>query len=63
AGQPLRYERIRLPSSLRPGEALLAVDLATICGSDLHTTGGRRRQPTPAVLGHEGSCRVPAASR
>ena len=62
-GQPLRYERIPLPRQLQPGEALLAVDLATICGSDLHTTGGRRRQPTPAVLGHEGVGRVAASER
>ena len=62
-GQPLRYERISLPPRLRPGEALLAVDLATICGSDLHTTGGRRQQPTPAVLGHEGVGRVAASER
>ena len=62
-GRPLRYERIPLPSSLEEGEALLTVDLATICGSDLHTTGGRRRQPTPAVLGHEGVGRVAASER
>ena len=62
-GQPLRYERLPLPARLQEGEALLAVDLATICGSDLHTTGGRRRQPTPAVLGHEGVGRVVASER
>ncbi|MGH3587901.1 MAG: alcohol dehydrogenase catalytic domain-containing protein, partial [Pseudonocardia sp.] len=38
---------------LRPGEALVAVELATICGSDLHTIAGDRPTPLPTVLGHE----------
>ncbi|MFE5794253.1 alcohol dehydrogenase catalytic domain-containing protein [Streptomyces sp. NPDC056503] len=36
-----------------PGEVLVRVDLATVCGSDLHTVGGRRPSPVPALLGHE----------
>ncbi len=43
-----------------PGELLVAVSLATICGSDLHTVDGRRTTPTPGVLGHEGVGRVVA---
>ncbi|MET9558007.1 zinc-binding dehydrogenase [Streptomyces sp. NPDC006645] len=35
------------------GELLVRVDLATVCGSDLHTVGGKRPSPVPAVLGHE----------
>jgi putative phosphonate catabolism associated alcohol dehydrogenase len=42
------------------GEALVAISLATICGSDLHTTDGRRQEPTPCVLGHEAVGRVVA---
>ena len=38
---------------LRPGEVLVAVELATICGSDLHTIAGDRPTPVPTVLGHE----------
>ena len=38
---------------LRPGEVLVAVELATICGSDLHTIAGDRPTPLPTVLGHE----------
>jgi hypothetical protein len=38
---------------LRPGEMVVAVELATICGSDLHTIAGDRPTPVPSVLGHE----------
>jgi putative phosphonate catabolism associated alcohol dehydrogenase len=38
---------------LRTGEVLVAVELATICGSDLHTIAGDRPTPVPTVLGHE----------
>ncbi|MFD1933347.1 MULTISPECIES: zinc-binding dehydrogenase [Nonomuraea] len=38
---------------LMPGEVLVRVELATICGSDLHTIAGDRPTPLPTVLGHE----------
>ncbi|RXZ49182.1 alcohol dehydrogenase [Agromyces fucosus] len=38
---------------LRVGEVLVAIELATICGSDLHTIAGDRPTPLPTVLGHE----------
>ncbi|WP_433259519.1 zinc-binding dehydrogenase (plasmid) [Streptosporangium sp. CA-135522] len=38
---------------LLPGEVLVRVELATICGSDLHTIAGDRLTPLPTVLGHE----------
>lgn len=38
---------------LAPGDALIEVEFATVCGSDLHTVHGRRSAPTPLVLGHE----------
>ncbi|MFB4295337.1 alcohol dehydrogenase catalytic domain-containing protein [Actinomadura sp. NTSP31] len=41
------------PEEPAPGEALVEVELATICGSDLHTVSGRRPGPAPGVLGHE----------
>ncbi|WP_329151995.1 zinc-binding dehydrogenase [Streptomyces anulatus] len=40
----------RLPGR---GELLVRVDMATVCGSDLHTVTGRRDSFVPAVLGHE----------
>lgn len=53
-GRPLRMQEFPLPHTLAPGEVLIALRLATICGSDLHTIEGRRSEPTPAILGHEG---------
>ncbi|MGW7681701.1 zinc-binding dehydrogenase [Kribbella sp. NPDC054772] len=38
---------------LRLGEILVRTELATICGSDLHTINGDRPTPLPTVLGHE----------
>ncbi|MGV8880788.1 MAG: zinc-binding dehydrogenase [Rhodoglobus sp.] len=59
AGQPL--EPITVDHvDLREGEALVEVELATICGSDLHTIDGMRGAPIPLVLGHEQVGRVVA---
>jgi putative phosphonate catabolism associated alcohol dehydrogenase len=58
-GQPL--ERIAVTEvTLREGEVLVEVELATVCGSDLHTALGHRAVPTPQVLGHEQVGRVVA---
>lgn len=54
AGQPLQQQAVPVPDQLQPGEILVAITLATICGSDVHTIEGRRTEPTPAILGHEG---------
>jgi putative phosphonate catabolism associated alcohol dehydrogenase len=42
------------PPDLGAAELLVRVDLAALCGSDLHTLAGTRTEPTPSVLGHEG---------
>ena len=47
-----RIEPVPLPD-LRPGEVVVRTELATICGSDLHTINGDRETPLPTVLGHE----------
>lgn len=60
AGKPFRIGAIPLPSPAGPGELVVELSLATICGSDLHTHAGTRREPTPCVLGHEGLGRVVA---
>jgi D-arabinose 1-dehydrogenase-like Zn-dependent alcohol dehydrogenase len=39
--------------TLGPFEVLVEVELATICGSDVHTSTGHRSAPAPLVLGHE----------
>lgn len=49
------FEMVALPRPcLRKGESLIRLTAATICGSDRHTVAGRRVQPSPSVLGHEG---------
>lgn len=57
ADAPFSYE-LRSRPTLGSGEALVAITLTTLCGSDLHTYRGRRRGPMPLVLGHEAIGRV-----
>lgn len=45
-------EYTALPS-LEKGEILVKNKYTTLCGSDLHTFTGRRKEPSPIVLGHE----------
>ncbi len=61
AARPMRIEARELPPALGAGEVLVELSLSTICGSDLHTVRGRRSEPTPCILGHEGVGRVIAA--
>ena len=56
---PFGFQHFSQPC-LGSGEALVAISLTTLCGSDLHTHCGRRRGPTPVVLGHEAIGRVVA---
>mgnify|MGYP002621665990 FL=1 len=58
-GKPLLMQQFTLPQ-LAPGEALVRVNCATLCGSDLHTYLGRRETPCPTILGHEILGRVAA---
>lgn len=55
------FELREIPEpQLRQGEVLVAIELATICGSDLHTVAGDRPGATPSVLGHEQVGRITA---
>ncbi|QAY74557.1 alcohol dehydrogenase [Agromyces protaetiae] len=59
-GRP--HDALAVPGlTLGPGDALIEVELATVCGSDLHTVRGDRSAETPLVLGHEAVGRVVAA--
>ena len=62
-GHPLRCENLPLPDSLAPGEVLVEIALATICGSDLHTLSGLRTEPAPLILGHEAVGHIVASQR
>jgi putative phosphonate catabolism associated alcohol dehydrogenase len=52
-GKPFQFESRVFQSELKPGEALVKILLSTICGSDIHTIEGRRKEDTPCILGHE----------
>jgi putative phosphonate catabolism associated alcohol dehydrogenase len=58
AKQPFEFIERSVDFNLGVGQTLVEISLATICGSDLHTFDGRRREPVPCVLGHEGVGRV-----
>lgn len=45
-------EHTTLPQLLE-GEILVKNKYTTLCGSDIHTYTGRRKEPSPIVLGHE----------
>ncbi|MDR6867196.1 putative phosphonate catabolism associated alcohol dehydrogenase [Microbacterium resistens] len=56
-GQP--HQAMAVPGvALAPHDVLVAVELSTICGSDILTVQGRRPAPAPLVLGHESVGRV-----
>jgi putative phosphonate catabolism associated alcohol dehydrogenase len=58
-GEGHPHEMIAVPGvALGDADVLVAVELSTICGSDVHTVQGRRSAPTPLVLGHESVGRV-----
>ncbi|WP_407357761.1 alcohol dehydrogenase catalytic domain-containing protein [Microbacterium sp. LTA6] len=58
-GEGHPHETIAVPGvALADGDVLVAVEMSTICGSDVHTVLGRRTAPTPLVLGHESVGRV-----
>lgn len=58
-GEGHRHEMIAVPGvALGDADVLVAVEMSTICGSDVHTVQGRRSAPTPLVLGHESVGRV-----
>lgn len=52
AGQPMQPVSVNIPK-LATGEILVRNKFATICGSDLHTYCGTRKEVLPTVLGHE----------
>ena len=57
-----RMEHIGFPE-LGERELLIALAVATVCGSDRHTVSGRRSSPSPSILGHEGMGTVVASRR
>lgn len=60
---PLRLTEVPIPSQLDDGEVLVNIELAAICGSDLHTLSGTRSERIHTSMGHEGVGRVMQSSR
>jgi len=58
--QPIRTQSFRLPSELKPGELLIRVELAGMCGTDVHLHKGQLDVPLPLIMGHETAGRVAA---
>lgn len=52
-GEPITVVTTEASTDPGAGRVLVEIDLATICGSDLHTVEGRRAAPHPGILGHE----------
>jgi putative phosphonate catabolism associated alcohol dehydrogenase len=51
-GQPMEVQTREIPA-LQKGEILIKNLYTTLCGSDLHTYCGLRKEKVPTVLGHE----------
>lgn len=51
--QPLEIREYPVHTALSPGEALIQVEMAGICGTDVHLWKGELPVPLPVILGHE----------
>ncbi len=51
--QPLELRSFPLPEHIEPGGALVRVEMAGICGTDVHLWKGQLAIPLPVILGHE----------
>ena len=52
-GKPLTLRDYPEPAALGAGEVLVRVELAGICGTDVHLWKGELPVPLPVILGHE----------
>lgn len=57
-GQPLALREYPDIKDVHPGEALVRVEMAGICGTDVHLWLGQLPIPVPVILGHETSGRI-----
>ncbi len=56
--QPLAIREFPEPEGVGPGEALVRVEIAGICGTDVHLWLGQLPIALPVILGHESAGRV-----
>ncbi len=55
---PLMLREFPLPSPLEPGGALVRIEMAGICGTDVHLWKGELPIGLPVILGHETAGRI-----
>ncbi len=55
---PLEIRSYPVAAELAPGEALVRVEMAGICGTDVHLWRGELPVPLPVILGHESAGRI-----
>jgi threonine dehydrogenase-like Zn-dependent dehydrogenase len=51
--RPIAVEAFPLPAELAPGELLVRVQMAGVCGTDVHLHQGQLAVPLPLIMGHE----------
>lgn len=51
--QPLEVRDYPLPDRIEPGALLVKVEMAGICGTDVHLWKGQLQIPRPIIMGHE----------
>jgi threonine dehydrogenase-like Zn-dependent dehydrogenase len=56
--QPLQIRDYPDVAAVAPGEALVRVEMAGICGTDVHLWLGQLSIPVPVILGHETAGRI-----
>ena len=56
--KPLEIRTYPEPNELAPGEALISVEIAGICGTDVHLWLGQLAIPLPNIMGHESAGRI-----
>jgi threonine dehydrogenase-like Zn-dependent dehydrogenase len=61
--QPLENRRYPVPESVGDGEALVRIEMAGICGTDVHLWRGELPIPIPVILGHETVGRIERLGR
>ncbi|MFQ5763055.1 MAG: zinc-binding dehydrogenase [Candidatus Bathyarchaeia archaeon] len=52
ANESLKVKEYPMPT-IEPGAALVAVEMAGVCGTDVHLQHGKLKIPYPVILGHE----------
>jgi threonine dehydrogenase-like Zn-dependent dehydrogenase len=58
--EPLEIREYPTPREVGPGEVLVRVEAAGICGTDVHLWLGQLKIPIPVILGHEAVGRIEA---